>query len=102
MEVIYNIRSRRICRVFVTTLHLNRGGVIEQCSILRPRDEIHPSSRVDTSAVTDVAVTPAAKTFNDIVRCNTFEGVAVNYRCAVRLFTFALSGYLPPRSCWVV
>ena len=43
------------------------------------------------SAVTNVAVTPAAKPFDVIVGCNTFEGVAAKYRCAIRLFTFALS-----------
>ena len=69
------------------------GGVIEQCSIPQPRDEMCPSSRVDTSAVTNIAVTPAAKPFNVIVGCNTFEGVAANYRCAIGLFTFALSVY---------
>ena len=52
-----------------------------------------PSSCVDLSAVTDIAVTPAAKQFDVIVGCNTFEGVAAKYRCAIRLFTFALSVY---------
>ena len=34
-------------------------------------------------AVTNVAVTPAVEPFDVIVGCNTFEGVAANYRCAV-------------------
>ncbi len=34
-------------------------------------------------AVTNVVVTPAAEPFDVIVGCNTFEGVAANYRCAV-------------------
>ena len=35
-----------------------------------------PSSRVDTSAVTDIAVTPAScQLFNVIVQRNTFEGI---------------------------
>ena len=60
----------------------NRGGGIEQCFTSQPRDEI-PS--IDTSDVTNIAVTPGAKPCNVIVGCNTLEGVAVNYRCAVRL-----------------
>ena len=59
-----------------------------QCSIPQPRDEMGPSSPFDTSAVTNVT---AAKPFDGIVGCNTFEGVAAKYRCAIRLFTFALS-----------
>ena len=84
IEVIYNIQSRRngLPR-FRDNIALNRGVVIEQCSILQPRDEMCPSSRDDTSAVTNIAVTPAAKPFNVIVGCNTFEGVAAKYRCAV-------------------
>ena len=34
-------------------------------------------------AVTNVAVVPAVETFGVIVGCNTFEGVAANYRCTV-------------------
>ena len=34
-------------------------------------------------AVTNVAVTPAAGPFDVIVGCNTFEGVAANYRYAI-------------------
>ena len=48
----------------MTTLHRIGGGVFEQFSIPQPRDEMCPSSRVDTSAVTNVAVTPAAKPFD--------------------------------------
>ena len=36
-----------------------------------------------TSAVMNVAVTPAAKLFDVILDCNIFEGVAAKYRCAV-------------------
>ena len=41
----------------------NRGGGIEQCSTYQPHDEM-PS--IDTSAVTNVAVTPAAEPCNII------------------------------------
>ena len=34
-------------------------------------------------AVTNEAVTPAVEPFDVIVDCNTFEGVAANYRCAI-------------------
>ena len=33
--------------------------------------------------VTNVAVIPAVEPFDVIKGCNTFEGVAANYRCAV-------------------
>ena len=96
--------KRKLLRLFITfgldvtdlpsfrdNIASTRGGIIEQCSIPQPRDQICPSSHVDTIAVTNIAVTPAAKPFNVIVGCNTFEGVAAKYRCAIRLFTFALS-----------
>ena len=34
-------------------------------------------------AVTNVAVTPAVEPFDVIVGCNTIEGVAANYGCAI-------------------
>ena len=40
---------------------------------------------MNTDAVTNVGVTPAAKPFNVMVGCNTFEGVAAKYRCAIRI-----------------
>ena len=69
MEVIYNIRSRQEAgrdgfAAFRDTIASNWGGVIEQCSTPQPRDEICALNRVDTSAVTDVAVTPAGNPFN--------------------------------------
>ena len=39
----------------------SRGGGIEQCSISQPRDAIHSYSPSTLGAVTNVAVTPAAK-----------------------------------------
>ena len=69
---------------FRNNIASNRGRVIEPSSIPQPRDEMCPSSRVHTSAA-------AAKPFDVIVGCNTFEGVAANYRCVIRLFPFALS-----------
>ena len=41
-------------------------------------------------AVTNVAVTPAAEPFDAIVGCNTFEGVAANYRCTISFRLFIL------------
>ena len=35
------------------------------------------------SAVTNVAVTPAVEPFDVLVGCNTFEGMATNYRCDI-------------------
>ena len=46
-----------------------------------------PTIRIDTSAVTNVAVTPAAKPFGVIVGYNTFEGVAMNLTVAI-LYSF--------------
>ena len=34
----------------------------------------------------NVAITPAVESFNVVVGCSTFEGVAANYRCTIYFF----------------
>ena len=41
----------------------------------------------NTGAVTNVGVTPAAKPFDVMVGGNTYEGVAANYICSIRILT---------------
>ena len=68
-------------------MFVGRNSTVALRSTPTPRLTFGSLPRMAQTLITNVGVTPAAKPFDVMVGCNTFEGVAANYGCAIRILT---------------